>query len=520
MREGGWRGMLCKVLIGAVAAWGHPRVSLAALAASNPFDAVAACYRGVARIQTDMAELERHYPQLARVALVGQTWSQRQIQSLRELVGRILPARVLPVHVERARRHGIVALVLGNRAGPPRRDRPRMVITAGLHARELASSEGAMRFAEWLLRSYGEDPTATWLLDRHEFHIIVHANPDGRVMAEQGVLSRGGGWRKNLNVVDGHCSASPIDSGVDLNRNFPHGWGRSTQASASDPCDETYRGPAPLSEPETQAIVRYIAGVRDGDGRYRGGIMSDLRSDLRAGWPAPADYPGLYVDLHSFGGWILWPDDDARAMTALAQRMAWLTRYRAVQRLGYAVDGDAAAMFRATLGVPSLVIEMAKSFYEPCYEFQRTSLPPVLDALRYAARTLGAPQALSRGPDVAQIRLSASRARQGEVVTVSATLDSDRYRYDRGLRGQPPVRRTVPRIAVAGHAAVRAMPGDVGAVPVVLRVNRRSGATAEVSGTLETADLPVGRHLVFVQGIGLGGLRGAPDAVFLDIEDS
>ncbi|CAG9163747.1 hypothetical protein LMG32289_00169 [Cupriavidus pampae] len=498
-------------------------------AVPNAFHSVSACYRGVSRIQTDMEELERHYPQLARVTLVGQTWSQRQATTLRDLATRVLPARwaaALPDRFGRGRRYGIVALVLGNRMALRRRAMPRMVITAGLHARELASSEAAMRFAEWLVRGYGQDATATWLLDHNEFHFVVHANPDGRAMAEQGVLARGGGWRKNLNVVDGHCSTSPVDSGVDLNRNFVHGWGgNSPHASSNDPCDETYRGPAPLSEPESQALTQYIAGIRGDDGEYHGGVLRDLRAErndgdgsnvMRADYPGPADYPGLYVDLHSFGGWILWPDGGG-GVSALAQRMAWHTRYRATQRLHYPVEGESTAMFRAALGVPALVVELAKSFYEPCYEFQRTTLPPALDALRYAARTLRAPRMLARGPDVTSVRLSAARVRQGEVVTIAATLDGDRYRYDRGLRGQPAVPRNLPRRVLTAHASVRVMPDDASVRPIALRVIERRGAAAEVSGTLDTTHLPAGRHLVFVQGVGWGGVRGAPDAVFLDI---
>ena len=53
--------------------------------------------------------------------------------------------------------------------------------------------------------------------------------------------------------------------GVDLNRNFPAGWdvvSNSYGADTSDPKSGTYRGPGPASEPETQAVIRFLESVR------------------------------------------------------------------------------------------------------------------------------------------------------------------------------------------------------------------------------------------------------------------
>ena len=61
----------------------------------------------------------------------------------------------------------------------------------------------------------------------------LHANPDGRKIAEGGNL-----WRKNRH--NDSCGAS---FGVDLNRNFSFYWG-AWGGSSSASCDETYRGSA------------------------------------------------------------------------------------------------------------------------------------------------------------------------------------------------------------------------------------------------------------------------------------
>ena len=52
-------------------------------------------------------------------------------------------------------------------------------------------------------------------------------------------------------------AATSSDRGADLNRNFVYNWG-CCGGSSSQPCDFTYRGPGPASEPETQAVQNYL----------------------------------------------------------------------------------------------------------------------------------------------------------------------------------------------------------------------------------------------------------------------
>jgi hypothetical protein len=40
------------------------------------------------------------------------------------------------------------------------------------------------------------DPNITWLLDHHEIHLLLHANPDGRKQAESGKY-----WRKKQTKI-------------------------------------------------------------------------------------------------------------------------------------------------------------------------------------------------------------------------------------------------------------------------------------------------------------------------------
>ena len=68
--------------------------------------------------------------------------------------------------------------------------------------------------------------------------------------------------RKNRNV-DKSCSS--VSGGVDLNRNYGYKWGLDNEGSSDDPCDEGYRGKAPFSEPETQAIRDWFEGTVKGN---------------------------------------------------------------------------------------------------------------------------------------------------------------------------------------------------------------------------------------------------------------
>jgi carboxypeptidase T len=127
-------------------------------------------------------------------------------------------------------------------------DRPAAIFMGGHHAREHLSMEIPLMLAEKLLTSYGSDPQITNLVDTREIHIVPVVNPDG---SEHDIASgRYKMWRKNTATnTDG-------SKGVDLNRNYGYGWG--TGGSSKRGGDETYMGPSPFSEPESQAIKKLV----------------------------------------------------------------------------------------------------------------------------------------------------------------------------------------------------------------------------------------------------------------------
>ena len=126
--------------------------------------------------------------------------------------------------------------------------------TALIHAREPESMEQMIYFMYYLLENYGSDPEATYLVNNRELYFVPVINPDGYEYNHITNPNGGGYWRKNRRNNGGSY-------GVDLNRNYgPMAyWNAPNGGSSTVPSDETYRGTAPFSEPETQAIRNFLA---------------------------------------------------------------------------------------------------------------------------------------------------------------------------------------------------------------------------------------------------------------------
>ncbi len=125
---------------------------------------------------------------------------------------------------------------------------PQVQLNALIHAREPQAMMTIMYYMYYLLENYGTDPEVTYLVNNREIYFIPCINPDGYEYNRQTNPSGGGMWRKNRRLN------SDNSYGVDLNRNFGYMWGINNTGSSGTPSSDTYRGTAPFSEPETQAI--------------------------------------------------------------------------------------------------------------------------------------------------------------------------------------------------------------------------------------------------------------------------
>ncbi len=189
----------------------------------------------------------------------------------------------------------LVGVEIGEGVDQPEDGRPVLLLFGAHHAREWPSAELPMEFAIDLVAAHlaGEERTRD-LLSRARVIVVPVSNPDGfdasRTSGDIIDLNTvdGGGTvailgtpgnaykRKNCRLVDGQtqpagaCVALPSPGGygvgVDLNRNYGALWG-GPGADSGTPLENggtgsaspIYRGPAPFSEPETQAIRTLIS---------------------------------------------------------------------------------------------------------------------------------------------------------------------------------------------------------------------------------------------------------------------
>jgi hypothetical protein len=231
----------------------------AASTASSPLPSGRTGYRVLDDFAAEIDLLVEQYPTLAKRISIGESVEGRDLTGIE----------------------------IGKDVNAPEDGRPVFLMFGAHHAREWPSAELPMEFAYDLLESYGSDPRITDLLDRGRAVIVPVSNPDGydasrtsgdvvdlrdveAVPYNPGVIlaTPGNAYkRKNCRYVDGQtqpagtCVAVPSPGGygpgIDLNRNYGALWGG--PGTDTNPASPIYRGPAPFSEPETQAIRELIS---------------------------------------------------------------------------------------------------------------------------------------------------------------------------------------------------------------------------------------------------------------------
>jgi carboxypeptidase T len=436
------------------------------------------CYRTVDGSYAAMAQLAATYPNLASWNDFGDSWDK--------VTAGGNPGDDLRV------------LVLTNKSRPG--PKARFFLMGAIHAREYATAEMATRFAEQVASRYGTDPDATWLLDHHELHVVVQANPDGRRVAETGASKR-----KNMNTTQGACTTTSW--GVDLNRNSSFDWGGA--GASTSYCNDTYRGRAAASEPETSALENYILSIFPDQ---RGPGSTD---------PAPADTTGLLLSLHAYGNYVLYPwaattaaAPNATQLRTLGRKFNYFNGYLACQvsTCLYAASGSTDAFSYGRLGIASYTFEMGGSFFESCTTFESTIVPKNMPALWYAFKAARRPYQVSAGPDSVSLTLSASTVAQGTTVTLTAQANDTRYGTNGG---------TEPSQAIAAARYSIDSPSWVAGTPTyaLSPVDGAFSSTVEsVRGAIFTSGLAPGRHTIFVESQDASGNWGVPTAIFLTVQ--
>ncbi len=316
----------------------------------SPYD----CYRPYETINSRMAELTVLYPDLARVKTIGHSFEGLPIQVLQ--LGREVETNT----------------------------KPRLVLVSGLQANTLAPVELNLRFAEFLLEGYGEDANISWLLDETEIHLILVANPDGRLIAEgQAMNGDAPTWTKNRHPYE--CTNG--NGGVALGLNFSYEW----TTAVSDPCASKYPGPSKASEPETKAIEDYLEEILS---------QNFDRS--------------LVIDLQNEGDWIITPFlysqngdyEFENELYMLANKLAYDSEAMPSQGMpdNSILTGTLTDFAFGELQAPSLRFNLglveAGGDVTFCGYFEETLSPEGLDALTRATILAAGPLTQAQGPEI------------------------------------------------------------------------------------------------------------------------
>uniref|UniRef100_V5GRX6 Zinc carboxypeptidase A 1 n=1 Tax=Anoplophora glabripennis TaxID=217634 RepID=V5GRX6_ANOGL len=164
-------------------------------------------------------------------------------------------------------------------------NKPILFMQAAIHAREWIAPPVAL----YVINQLVENPENADLYQNVDWVIVPVVNPDGYEFSHVDTRL----WRKTR-------TPGTICAGTDGNRNFDYHW-MVTGASGWQ-CSQTYAGHSPFSEVETQAIRDYVLANKE---------------NIK-----------LFLDIHSYGNWLLYPwgyttdpPDDADELQALGDRV-------------------------------------------------------------------------------------------------------------------------------------------------------------------------------------------------------
>lgn len=217
------------------------------------------------------------------------------------------------------------------------RQKPAVIFMGGHHAREHLSIDIPLRLTQKFIQDYrAGDPRIVRLMKSREIHMIPMVNPDG---AEYDIASGTYKmWRKNRRLN------SDGSYGVDLNRNYGFQWG--TGGSSNNPKADTFMGPTPFSEPESQAIKTFVE---------------------------QQDNATLLLTFHTFSELILYPwghkydpitdAKDASVFKTMAQKMSTWNNYTPQQASElYIASGDTTDWAYGTQHIFAFTFELDPKF--------------------------------------------------------------------------------------------------------------------------------------------------------------
>lgn len=252
-----------------------------------------------AQMQNDINKLELMYP-----GLISQ-----------EVIGKSLDGK------------NIFAVKLGN-------GKTEVLFNGSAHAREHMTTNLLMKMIDEYAYAFSKNLyfdgfNVREVLNRTTIWFIPMTNPDGVTLVQLGPDSLGSNVSKKAIEINGgsknFTSWKANARGVDLNRNYPTMW-RTVSNNPGRPSESHYKGPVPLSEPESQTIYKFI-----------------LSKNFKT-----------LVDYHSSGE-VLY----ARLPGHIENLVSRKTGYSIIDETNFTSGGDLPTWFTLELGMPGLTPEIS-----------------------------------------------------------------------------------------------------------------------------------------------------------------
>lgn len=249
---------------------------------------------------------------------------------------------------------------------------PGIFFVGAHHAREHLSVEIPMMMAQMLVENYSKNTEIRLLIDTRDIYFVPMLNADGAMYDIEGRQYKY--WRKNRSLN------SRGSFGVDLNRNYPFGWG--TGGSSKNEGSDVFMGPKPLSEPETIAVKDFIESHKN---------------------------INIVLSFHTFSELILYPwggkdspvgGRDQKVFERMAQTMAKWNNYKPMKSSDlYVASGDTCDWAYGEHGIFCFTFELSparavgqKGFYPGASiidKVYKANIKPILYLIEKAGNPYG-----------------------------------------------------------------------------------------------------------------------------------
>ncbi|MGF2617967.1 hypothetical protein FZC84_13060 [Rossellomorea vietnamensis] len=231
-----------------------------------------------------------------------------------------------------------------------------VLVDASTHAREHMTTNIVMTMLDnyaysYATNQYFEGMNVPKILNETSIWFVPMVNPDGVTLVQKGHTSAKNPQEvlRMNNLSTNFTSWKANIRGVDINRQFPADWDNITNNSGR-PSNKNYKGKAPLTEPEAQAVANFI-----------------LSRDFKA-----------FASYHSSGEILYWHFNQTNHYArdyALARKIGNITGYSLVSPL-YDSSGSGASQdwFIRQVGKPGFTVEISPYVVErevPLYYYDR-----------------------------------------------------------------------------------------------------------------------------------------------------